>query len=120
MKNKELKKCKYCASEIPKEAKICPICKKDVSNNLLIGSIFLIILVIWITYSLVNLWEDSNNQDKCWNYKEYISNCYKVNETENATFIYWFGSDWKELTCKIDKTWKMKEKVSCQTITINK
>jgi RNA polymerase subunit RPABC4/transcription elongation factor Spt4 len=52
MKNKELKKCKYCASEIPKEAKICPVCKKDVSNNLLIGSIILIVIFIWITYSL--------------------------------------------------------------------
>jgi hypothetical protein len=84
----------------------------------LIGSIILIVIFIWITYSLWSSIETPNTS--CWDYKEYFSSCYKTEETEYATFIYWFWSDWKELICKVDKTWKMKEKVSCQTITINK
>lgn len=118
MENNETKKCKYCASIIPKEAKICPVCKKDVSNNLLIGSIAIIIFLIWIIYSIWNSLETPNTS--CWELKNYFSYCYKTEETENATFIYWFTTDWKDQSCKIDKTWKMKERVSCQIITINK
>lgn len=53
----EVKKCKYCQSEIDKKAKVCPNCKKDVRNWFLrhpILSVILIIIVVAIIGSLSN------------------------------------------------------------------
>lgn len=42
----ETKKCKYCQSDIPKKAKICPVCKKKQKKN-----IVLIIILIFVILS---------------------------------------------------------------------
>lgn len=42
----ETKKCKYCQSDIPKKAKICPVCKKKQKKNIL-----LIIILIFVALS---------------------------------------------------------------------
>lgn len=47
MENKETKLCKYCQTEIPKKAKVCPNCRKKQSGKLkwiIIGIIFVIIV----------------------------------------------------------------------------
>ena len=33
----ETKKCKYCQSDIPKKAKVCPVCKKKQKKNLVMN-----------------------------------------------------------------------------------
>lgn len=42
------KKCKYCQSDIPKKAKVCPVCKRKQKKN-----IILIILLIFVILSFV-------------------------------------------------------------------
>lgn len=42
----ETKKCKYCQSDIPKKAKVCPVCKKKQKKNIL-----LIIILIFVALS---------------------------------------------------------------------
>ena len=42
----ETKKCKYCQSDIPKKAKVCPVCKKKQKKN-----IVLIIILIFVILS---------------------------------------------------------------------
>ena len=42
----EIKKCKYCQSDIPKKAKVCPVCKKKQKKN-----IVLIIILIFVILS---------------------------------------------------------------------
>lgn len=45
----EMKKCKYCQSEIGKKATVCPICKKELSNvNSVVGSIIGVIIIIGV------------------------------------------------------------------------
>ena len=46
----ETKKCKYCQTDIPKKAKVCPNCKKNLkSHGCLAGvSIFLCVIVVCI------------------------------------------------------------------------
>lgn len=41
----EKKKCKHCQSDIPKKAKICPVCKKKQSSKLKWGIIIIVILL---------------------------------------------------------------------------
>ncbi len=45
--NQETKTCKYCQSEIPKKAKICPVCRKKQSggSGIVIGVIVVIIFI---------------------------------------------------------------------------
>ena len=43
---RETKKCKYCQSDIPKKAKVCPVCKKKQKKN-----IVLIIILIFVILS---------------------------------------------------------------------
>lgn len=47
-----MKICKYCQSEINENAKVCPICKKQVVfsiGNVIIGVIIAILLLILLT-----------------------------------------------------------------------
>lgn len=44
-----MKDCKYCKSEIPKDAKVCPVCRKTVSVSLPLA-----IVVIFIAFLILN------------------------------------------------------------------
>ena len=65
------KKCKYCKSEIDKEAKICPICKQKQGNKIVNGIVKY--LVIWLVlsglimgglYAISNLFNQDTKVDK--------------------------------------------------------
>lgn len=65
------KKCKYCKSEIDKEAKICPICKQKQGNKIVNGIVEY--LVIWLVlsglimgglYAISNLFNQDTKVDK--------------------------------------------------------
>lgn len=65
------KKCKYCKSEIDKEAKICPICKQKQGNKIVNGIVKY--LVIWLVlsglimgglYAISNLFNQDIKVDK--------------------------------------------------------
>ena len=45
--NNETKLCKHCQSEIPKKAKVCPVCKRKQSSILkTVGIVFLVLILI--------------------------------------------------------------------------
>ena len=47
MNNEKTKKCKYCKSEIPADARICPQCRKKVKGGKL-KWIFLLLVILMI------------------------------------------------------------------------
>lgn len=52
MENKELKICKYCASQIPIKASVCPKCQKDLRNWFVRHWIITTILVLFVIWQL--------------------------------------------------------------------
>lgn len=44
----EEKKCKHCAMMIPKEAKVCPHCRKKQGTSLAVGCLAIIVIIIFI------------------------------------------------------------------------
>lgn len=53
----ETKKCKHCQSDIPKKAKICPVCKRKQKN-----SIFLTLGIILLVLGLIGIVGGSNDK----------------------------------------------------------
>lgn len=45
MKVQKNKKCKFCQSEIPKKAKVCPICKRSLNSSGCLVSIIVFIII---------------------------------------------------------------------------
>lgn len=103
--NSDTKKCKYCQSDIPKKAKICPVCKKKQKKNILL-IIVLIFVVLSFTMcagtcgllgSAVNdvVEEEEKAEAKL---KELTSKKYKVGDTIEAdgmTIKYLSVEDYK-------------------------
>ncbi len=56
----ENKKCKYCQSEIDKKATICPVCRKELNNNVGAGCMSVIIVIIGIIMIFYGLSPDDN------------------------------------------------------------
>ena len=55
----ETKKCKHCQSDIPKKAKVCPVCKRKQSSTL---KVVLICLAVFFAIGIVgSLSDDSSN-----------------------------------------------------------
>jgi len=48
----EQKKCKHCAMMIPKEAKICPFCRKKMPMSRVAALVFIIVVTIVIVWSM--------------------------------------------------------------------
>jgi hypothetical protein len=67
--NNDIKECKFCRTEIPKKAIICPYCKKDLRNFILrhpIISFLLLIIFLPGVFSWVNdllLLDSTNNNN---------------------------------------------------------
>lgn len=61
----ETKKCKYCQTDIPKKAKVCPNCKKNLkSHGCLAGvSIFLCVIVACIFIAALSGSKDEISED---------------------------------------------------------
>lgn len=61
----ETKKCKYCQTDIPKKAKVCPNCKKNLkSHGCLAGvSIFLCVIVVCIFIAALSGSKDEISAD---------------------------------------------------------
>ncbi len=61
----ETKKCKYCQTDIPKKAKVCPNCKKNLkSHGCLAGvSIFLCVIVVCIFIAALSGSKDEISED---------------------------------------------------------
>jgi len=58
---KETKSCKYCSSSIPKDAKVCPHCQKDLRNWFLRHYILTTLLVLFILWSILSQDKNTNN-----------------------------------------------------------
>ena len=56
----ETKKCKHCQSDIPKKAKVCPVCRKKQKNTAL-GIFLLIIGLLMVSCSYSSMWNDSDS-----------------------------------------------------------
>lgn len=50
----ETKKCKYCQSDIPKKATVCPVCKRKQSSTL---KVVLICLAVFLRLELLALYQ---------------------------------------------------------------
>lgn len=68
----ETKKCKHCQSDIPKKAKVCPICKKKQGSKLKWIIIVIVILILIGSFGGNNDSEQNNNSN---------SNISSTNET---------------------------------------
>ena len=55
----QMKKCKYCQTDIPKKAKVCPNCKRTLK-----GHVFLTSLIVFIILVGVGVAASSNMDDK--------------------------------------------------------
>jgi hypothetical protein len=69
----QTKKCKYCKSEIDKQAKVCPICRKNLWLWFF-GSFFAIIFCIFIIWTAISTISDTNNN--------YSNNNINIQKTE--------------------------------------
>lgn len=82
MKNSEkgTKLCKYCKSEIPKDASVCPNCKRKQTSLIVrlckVVAIFCIAVILLVYCSNVNSAHEKNDKDK---------NPVKVSSSENAS-----------------------------------
>lgn len=82
MENKDLKICKYCSSEIPKKASVCPNCKKDIRNWFVKHYIITFILVILVITPFMQWVDDWYNQGNiAREEKKYILPEYSVIDT---------------------------------------
>lgn len=54
----ETKKCKHCQSDIPKKAKVCPVCKKKQLNKL---KVFLICLSVFFVIGIIGSLSDDSS-----------------------------------------------------------
>lgn len=77
---KETKLCKYCQSEIPKKAKVCPHCRKKQGGKL--KWIIIAIVVLAIIGSAMGGGSESENVKKADSATENIENSVSSNETE--------------------------------------
>lgn len=59
----KLKRCKYCQTEIPKKAKVCPNCKRTLKSHGCLISILIFIGII-IVISVVSVLTSNNRYDK--------------------------------------------------------
>lgn len=80
--NQETKRCKYCKTDIPKEAKVCPNCRKKQSG---IGKWIVIVIVVIVLIAIFAGGGDDKdkNPQKIENSKENASN--NVGKTSNDT-----------------------------------
>lgn len=97
------KKCKYCQTDMPFKATICPNCKKDQRNRFRkhpILTLILIIVIIWIvgainspqnSWALVNnwSWQESNQTSfKLWDEFKIGNFTYKVTKVETKKTLW--------------------------------
>lgn len=65
MENTDLKKCKYCYTDIPKKATVCPNCKKNLKEGIAKHPIFsFIICIIFLSYLIP--WLISDYEKTVW------------------------------------------------------
>ena len=86
--NGPIKKCKYCQSDIPKKAKVCPVCRRKQKKNIFLIILLIIVLLLFascgtmcgIFGSAVNeVVEEEEKADA--KLKELTKKKFKVNET---------------------------------------
>ena len=63
--NQETKLCKHCQSEIPKKAKVCPVCRKKQPNK--VGAIVGGVIVLLIIIGAIGGGNDSSSSNKTTN-----------------------------------------------------
>lgn len=51
--NQQLKKCKYCQSEIDRKAKVCPVCKRALKGHGCLGAVIAFLLVAAIGVAII-------------------------------------------------------------------
>ena len=78
-----MKKCKYCKSEIEKDAKICPVCKKKQGKHKLL-IVFIIIIIIGIIVAIAGV--DGESEE---NNKEKFSYTITSSAPDKANFAYY-------------------------------
>ena len=95
-----MKKCKYCQSEINKNATVCPYCRKRQSYTKIILSIVVTIIITLI----IVIWNNSINKinssaDKLMFESEvsyfsanYFKNCAELEKIANEVQSYWYDS----------------------------
>ncbi len=98
----ETKKCNYCKTDIPKDATICSSCKKDVRNWFIKHWIIITFLVLSLLWSIMQWFEDAQNQSN-WNNIEQTSNnnvqidtwesAKSVDEILNSKYNHFFDSN---------------------------
>ena len=62
----ETKKCKHCQSDIPKKAKVCPVCRKKQKHTAL-GIFLFIVGLLMMSCSYNSMWNDSNSANQSLN-----------------------------------------------------
>jgi len=75
------KKCKYCQTDIPVKAKICPNCKKDLRSRAEKHPFLTLILIILLLRIVFNSWSDNNNYN---NTQNSTNNITKQNNIKNT------------------------------------
>ncbi len=110
--------CKHCQSEIPKKAKVCPVCRKKQGGILkfvILGIIALIILVV-ATSGGGEKFRTDYNQDEVVTYQDVNYSITKVEKTQGDN-EYWKpaeGSEYVKITLKIENN--SDEKISYNTL----
>lgn len=66
---KETKLCKHCQSEIPKKAKVCPICRKKQSGKL--KWIIIVVIFIFVLFTIFGGGEDNNSEGQEFSEKDF-------------------------------------------------
>ncbi len=105
MEKKELKKCKYCSSEISNDASVCPVCKRDLRNWFIKHWIISLILISIIVTPFINWFEEwfNNKSDNIIESNEEINHMKSIEEIVKSEYKNFFDSDWlnKELKNKL-------------------
>jgi len=114
----ETKKCNFCKTDIPKDAKVCPNCKKDIRNWFVKHWIITWFIVMFILWSIMQWFEDAKNNSnqnivikkEFWNSNiDYWITASSIDEIINSKYKSFFNSKWLnfELEKRIqDEIWK--------------
>ncbi len=88
------KRCRYCASEIDKTAKICPVCRKPQTNPMTLIIAYTVIFVsVFMIFTIILNPGNSNNNDPGGNnvVKDNLTLEGKVTQTADTYSLYFEG-----------------------------
>lgn len=121
----DTKKCKYCQSDIPKKAKVCPVCKKSQGNKAM--ALLIIILTILIIFFIAiggsDSDESSDEQKQYVTYEQFMQIEKGMTQAEVESILGYEGEclsevgDEDEVISAIMYCWYGKDRISNMNIT---